>query len=211
MSVPICAIAVAGFALAIMGCGGSAGSQVDGGNDSGTEGAAPTDSSGDATQREAASDALSERSSGDEVADADEDVVDGAQADGASGDGGDASVDSSDDTEPDEGTDATLDSSVDASIDSPMDSTTRSDATLVCSVPTGFGYAGGGPDGGSSCGTGEDYTCSGHSYEIACECPTRRCTCSKDGRTVGVTGYSGCPSCSYPDFATVAAACHVPL
>jgi hypothetical protein len=208
MTVPTCAIVVAGFALAIMGCGGSTGSPLDGGNDSpGTDSPAPTDSSGDTTQQDAASDALSETSSGDEVADSSEDVVDGAQADGPSGDGGDASADSSEDSAPDEGSEPTLD----ASIDSPTESSTRSDATLTCSAPTGFGYAGGGPDGGSSCGTGEDYTCAGHSYEIACECPTRRCTCSKDGRTVGVAGYSGCPSCSYPDFASVAAACHVPL
>jgi hypothetical protein len=109
-------------------------------------------------------------------------------------------VDASDASSPnDAGTDAS-----DAS--QPIDAGAP-DASVVCNLPLGFGYAS--VDGG--CGTGEQYTCNNvDKYELLCECPAAACTCTKNGAKVGSVPFAGCPGCKQPNFTTVASGCGVP-
>lgn len=80
------------------------------------------------------------------------------------------------------------------------------DASIICSLPNGFGYAS--QDGG--CGTGEQYVCNADKYQLLCECPAAACTCTKNGVKVGSVAFAGCPGCKMPNFATVASGCGVP-
>jgi len=123
---------------------------------------------------------------------------------------------------PDAGSDASGDATVpDSSLDGAFDAgppadvivlpdgvVPPSDVTTVCSVPLGFGFVGPG-----SCGTGEEYMCGPHDYQIECDCPSGTCTCMKDAVPIGpsIAYKGGCPSCSSsPPWAALAAACGIP-
>lgn len=94
----------------------------------------------------------------------------------------------------------------DAGVDGAIVDAGSPDASIVCSIPNGFGYAS--VDGG--CGNGEQYQCNADKYELLCECPAQTCTCKKNGAQVGSVAYAGCPGCKSVSFANVASGCGVP-
>lgn len=66
------------------------------------------------------------------------------------------------------------------------------------------------PDAGV-CLSIETYSCGVDQYEIDCNCPAATCTCQKNGSQVGsAVSLAGCPACSMPNYASIAAACGIP-
>jgi hypothetical protein len=152
-------------------------------------------------------------SSDDNVLDA---SPDGTTTDAKADAKADTGVDAKPDSTVDAGSDA--DAETDAQVDAPDDSPTDTGIDVIiidsgsdsstCGSKLGFGYVSLGDGGG--CGTGEDYSCSTDSYEILCECPSAVCTCYKNKADAGTVTFTGCPSCSTPNFSAIASSCGIP-
>jgi|SRR5579883_1655190 len=126
-----------------------------------------------------------------------------------SGAGGDAVADAPTD---DASTDAAPgDSGAHASMDAPVDALDAAPDGSTQDSPSCGNYSGGGGGSQGQCTATETYSCDSDGYEISCSCPAAMCACTKNGMMSGLTvPYSGCPSCSMPDFMSIAAQCGIP-
>jgi hypothetical protein len=86
-----------------------------------------------------------------------------------------------------------------------------SDATIICGAKGYSSGSSGSADGAlGPCFVGTYYICNSDSYDIRCECPAQTCTCNKNNAVVGTTSFAECPTCTAPNFASVAASCGIP-
>jgi hypothetical protein len=141
--------------------------------------------------------------------------------DDSAGDSGqDAGDESTDDASDDASVDSSVDSGVDSSVDSGDDASSdaaegggqsdASDASIACGPKVIFMLPPPPPDSGPPvCGTGENYTCGNDAYMILCSCPMGSCSCTKNNAPAGSVAYGGCPLCSQPNYAAIAAACGI--